>query len=130
MIFFDTSAAVALADAGDGHHADAVRAIGTLIDDGTPLLTHNYVLVESTAVLQGRFGVASALSFLDDSESFHVHWITQEDHMEAAALLRERNRRKLSLVDCMSFVIMRKYAVTTALAFDSDFRAEGFDVFR
>ena len=49
--------------------------------------------------------------------------------MEAAALLRERNRRKLSLVDCMSFVIMRKYAVTTALAFDSDFRAEGFDVF-
>ena len=130
MIFFDTSAAVALADVEDGHHAHAVRAIRTLVNDGTPLLTHNYVLVESTAVLQGRLGLTSALTFLADSEHFYVHWITDEDHAEAVALLRKRNRRKLSLVDCMSFVIMGKYDVITALAYDSDFQTEGFDVVR
>ncbi len=129
MIFFDTSAAVALADAEDDNHAHAVRAIGTIVAGGTTLLTHNYVLVESTAVLQRRLGLASALAFLADSENFHVHWITREDHVEAAALLGKRNRRKLSLVDCMSFVIMGKYGVTTALAYDSDFQAEGFNIF-
>ena len=130
MIFFDTSAAVALANGDDDHHAAAVRAIGTIVDGGTPLLTHNYVLVETTALLQGRLGLESSLSFLADAEKFQVHWITSEDHKAAAALLGERNRRRLSLVDCMSFVIMRKYGVTTALAYDSDFEAEGFTTFQ
>ena len=130
MIFFDTSAAVALASGEDDHHADAVRAIEAIVNGGSTLLTHNYVLVESAALLQGRVGLPSALTFLADSEGFYVHWITHEDHMEAVALLRQRNRRRLSLVDCMSFVIMRKYGVATALAYDSDFQTEGFTVFQ
>ncbi len=130
MIFFDTSAAVALADVEDGNHAHAVRAISVLVNRGTPLLTHNYVLVESAAVLHRRLGLTSALSFLADSEHFRVHWITDEDHTEAVTLLRKRDHRNLSLVDCMSFVIMGKYDVTTALAYDSDFQTEGFDVVR
>ena len=95
---------------------------------GFPLLTHNYVLVESAAVLQRRLGLASALSFLAESRTFTVHWITPEDHLEAVDLLERRNRRNLSLVDCMSFVVMKNYGVTTALVYDSDFQAEGFNV--
>ena len=98
--------------------------------DGLLLLTHNYVLVESAAVLQRRLGLTSALSFLAESRTFTVHWITQEDHMEAVALLERRGKRNLSLVDCMSFVVMRNYDVTTALAYDSDFQAEGFNAWR
>ena len=41
-------------------------------------------------------------------------------------LLEKRNRSGLSLVDCSSFVIMRKYSMTEAFAFDSDFEREGF----
>ena len=48
--------------------------------------------------------------------------------MEAVDLFSRRRRRNLSLVDCMSSVIMNKYKVTTALAYDSDFQAEGFDL--
>ena len=98
--------------------------------EGLPLLTHNYVLVESAAVLQRRLGLTSALSFLAESRTFTVHWITPEDHAEAVDLLERRGRRNLSLVDCMSFVVMKQYGITTALAYDSDFQAEGFDVFR
>ena len=130
MIFFDTSAAVALASGEDDHHGDAVRAIEAIANSRATLLTHNYVLVESAALLQGRLGLPSALNFLSNSESFYVHWVTYEDHMEAVALLRQRNRRGLSLVDCMSFVTMRKYGVATALAYDSDFQTEGFTVFQ
>lgn len=91
------------------------------------LLTHNYVLVESAAVLQRRLGLTSALSFLDESKTFRVHWVTPEDHTEAVELLERRGKRYLSLVDCMSFVVMKHYGITTALAYDSDFQAEGFD---
>ena len=130
MIFFDTSAALALADADDDHHHEAVRAMTRLMAEGHALLTHNYILVESTAVLQSRLGMKSALAFLADSRNFTVHWVTPRDHAEAAELLNRRDRRKLSLVDCMSFVVMKKYGATLALAYDSDFQAEGFDTTR
>ena len=127
MIFFDTSAAMALADVEDDHHEEAVRAMTRLIAEGRALLTHNYVLVESAAVLRRRLGLKSALAFLSDSRNFTVHWVTPRDHTEAVELLGRRNSRKLSLVDCMSFVVMRKYGATLAFAYDSDFEAEGFE---
>ena len=91
-----------------------------------PLLTHNYVLIETVALLQRRLGMPSARAFLADSQNFTLHWVTPDDHAEAAALFKQRNRRGLSLVDCMSFVVMRKYRATAALAYDADFQAEGF----
>lgn len=45
-------------------------------------------------------------------------------------LLERRGKRYLSLVDCMSFVVMKQYDITTALAYDSDFQAEGFNAFK
>jgi predicted nucleic acid-binding protein len=44
-------------------------------------------------------------------------------------LLASRGKRGLSLVDCTSFVLMRRLGVETALAFDEDFRGEGFRVY-
>ena len=107
MIFFDTSAAIALADRDDARHALAIHALRRLTNEGHTLLTHNYVLAESAAVLQRRLGMGSALSFLTDSQRFLIHWIDQRDHEEAVALFRKRNRRNLSLVDCTSFVVMK-----------------------
>ena len=79
-------------------------------------------------MLQRRLGMNSSLAFLKDAERLTVHWITPGDHAEAIGLLAERNRRRLSFVDCMSFVVMKKYGVTAALAYDADFETEGFEV--
>jgi len=38
------------------------------------------------------------------------------------------DRRKLSLVDCGSFHVMRTRVVRTSFAFDPHFREQGFDV--
>ncbi len=100
-----------------------------VVASGQPLLTHNYVLIETVALLQRRLGMPSARAFLSDAQNFTVHWVTPDDHAEAAALFEQHNRRGLSLVDCMSFVVMRKYRCSAALAYDADFQAEGFDVF-
>ena len=100
-----------------------------LLASGQPLLTHNYVLIETVALLQRRLGMPSARAFLSDARNFTVHWVTPGDHAEAAALFEQRNQRGLSLVDCMSFVVMRKYRSAAALAYDAAFQAEGFDLF-
>jgi len=44
--------------------------------------------------------------------------------------LEERNRRGLSLVDCASFVVMRRYGIEEAFAFDEDFEKEGFRLYQ
>ena len=100
-----------------------------LLASSQPLLTHNYVLIETVALLQRRLGMPSARAFLSDARNFTVHWVTPGDHAEAAALFEQRNQRGLSQVDCMSFVVMRKYRSAAALAYDADFQAEGFDLF-
>ena len=78
MIFLDTSAVLALADLRDEHHAEAVAALESLMSAGNTLLSHNYVLVESAALLQSRLGLDSALAFLSDAENFTVHWVTAD----------------------------------------------------
>lgn len=128
MIFLDTSAVLALADTRDDHHAESVVSLARITSEGHGLLTHNYVLVESAALLQSRIGLGNALAFLADAEQLTIHWVTPTDHAEAVALLTVRNRRRLSLVDCMSFVVMKRYGARAALAYDSDFEAEGFEI--
>lgn len=59
MIFLDTSAIYAWANAADPNHRAAVRHLQAVLDAGEDLLTHNYVLVESLALLQARLGVTA-----------------------------------------------------------------------
>ena len=129
MIFLDTSAIYALADTGDPNHEQALGLFARVIGAGEAILTHNYVVVEAVALLQNRLGMSSALRFLGDVNDFQVHWINSDDHQRAVVLLEERGRRQLSLVDCVSFVVMGRYGVDQALAFDRDFEHEGFRLY-
>ena len=79
--------------------------------------------------MQSRLGLTAALAFLESLDQFTVHWIDPADHEEAVELLSARNRRGLSLVDCASFVVMRRYGLTHGLFFDADFEREGFQLY-
>ena len=46
--------------------------------------------------------------------------------MPALDLLRAKNRSRLSLVDAISFIVMRRHQLERAPAFDDDFEHEGF----
>jgi len=130
VIFLDTSAIYALADFSDPNHRDAVTVFDRAQRGAENFLLHNYILVEASTLLQRRLGLESALSFLQESERFHVHWVREQEHRQAEELLRQRGRRGLSLVDCVSFIVMRKEGVTQAVVFDADFEREGFQLFR
>ena len=129
MIFLDTSTIYALADANDLHHSEASEMFALAFSNNEDILLHNYVLIESTALLQRRLGLDVALRFLDQMISIQTHWIDNEDHAQDVTLLRERDNRGLSLVDCASFVVMRRYGISQAMAFDVDFEHEGFTIY-
>jgi len=129
VIFLDTSALYALADRGDGNHRRAVGLFEAALGTGHTLLTHNYILVESMALLQHRLGLASALRLAEDAAAFEVEWISSVMHDKAVSWLRKSGRRQVSLVDAISFAVMQARGVVMAFAFDPHFTEQGFRLF-
>ena len=57
-----------------------------------------------------------------------IDWVDEPVHAAGHAALLTANRKELSLVDCVSFELMRRRDVSTALALDADFGDQGFSV--
>ena len=129
MIFLDTSAIYAMADQADPLYERAKERFKALLDMGEEILTHNYVLVEAMALIQSRLGLIAALKLAHDCHAFEIEWVDEATHGEAVHCLTNLGKRQVSLVDQVSFLIMRRRGVRMALAFDADFEREGFQLF-
>jgi len=126
-VFVDTSAVLAVLHADDEHHSRAAATFRSLLERETSLLTSNYCVLETVAIVQHRFGSKAVRRFHADLlPVFSVEWVDAAIHQEAMTALLTADRRRLSLVDCSSFSIMRRLGVTTAFHFDRHFREQGF----
>ena len=129
MIFLDTSAIYALADEADTHHMAAHKKFEDLLKSRETFLLHTYILLESVALLQARLGLPLAILFLKDAKLFEIEWVDRGLHEEAAKELERIGKRGISLVDCTSFLVMRRKGVKKVLAFDPDFEDQGFTIY-
>lgn len=130
-VFVDTSAFYALLDLDDPRRPEAIERFERLQRSATSLVTHSYVLVETVALLQSRLGLDVAAAFHDDLLPLaDVQWVDAELHRAAWTALRAARRRHVSLVDHVSFELMRRRRLETAFAFDEDFESEGFSLCR
>ena len=126
-VFVDTSALLAVLDAGDAQHAAARAAWEELLGRDEPLVTTNYVLVETFALAQSRLGMEAVRALAGDVVPvLRVHWVGEGEHRLGLTALVAAGRRQLSLVDCVSFVTMRELHLDAAFAFDRDFADQGF----
>jgi uncharacterized protein len=128
-VFVDTSALLAVMDGDDSNHQRATAAWQDLVTSEEPLVTSSYVVVELFALTQRRLGMDAvrALEF-DVMPILDVVWVGAEIHRRAMAAVLAAGSKKLSLVDCVSFEVMREYNIGKAFALDRDFSAHGFDV--
>jgi predicted nucleic acid-binding protein len=128
LTFLDTSAIYALADRKDPQHQAAKEKLHGLLQVRETLLTHNYVLVESAALIQSRLGLDAAGKFMDSARAFEIDWVDKRLHNEAARRLKASRKRRVSFVDLVSFMVMRSHGVQVAFAFDRHFEEEGFRI--
>lgn len=126
-VFADTSGLFALLSATDDNHARAKRAFGNLRARQALLVSTSYVLVETYALVGRRLGLDAVRSFRADFASLiDVVWVDEALHNAGLDLLLDRRKRPLSLVDAVSFIVMRQRSVAEAFAIDPHFEQEGF----
>lgn len=126
IVFVDTSALYALLDRTDPMHDRANAGLSKLREANAQLVAHRYVEVESIALVQRRLGARALLSLLDDVLGIvEMRQVGPDLHSEAIAALRAAPSTA-SLVDQVSFALMRREHIAVAFAFDRDFANQGF----
>jgi len=127
-LFVDTSALYALMDRDDLNHERARRFWIELSPD-EPLLTHDYVLVETSALVQRRLGIEALQTLLDElTLPISTVFVDRVMHDAAVSGVLNARVRQVSLVDVVSFEVMRRAGVRAAFTFDDHFAQFGFEL--
>jgi len=127
--FVDSSAFLAVLGKDDDNHVRARATWGNLLEGRSPLVTSSYVLAETLAILQHRMGMDAVRVFHHDIYPvLTIEWIADVLHEKGAGGVLAARRRDLSLVDCVSFEVMRQRGIRQVFAFDRHFAEQGFDV--
>lgn len=126
--FLDTSYLIALEDADDDNHLSAREHCERLQAMPT-LTTTSYVLDEVVTFFntcgQHRKAVELGETLLSSPSVQMIH-VGETLLGRGFALLKERPDKGYSLTDCVSFVVMRKHAISVAFTFDRHYEQEGF----
>jgi predicted nucleic acid-binding protein len=126
--FVDTSAWYDLLYAGAPRHAEIAELMRL---PATGLVTSTYVLDELVALLLARADHAMAaktVAHIRSSAEVRVEHPDIAEELQAWTLFLDRPDRRYTLTDCLSFVMMRRLGIDTAVATDDHFRQEGFAV--
>jgi predicted nucleic acid-binding protein len=132
-LFVDSSAWIALLSPRDQHHAEADALFRDAVGRRARLVTTNLILAEIHRLLLFRAGVEAASTAIDQLESSPALTLTfpsAEHHAAARAWLRRLTDRRLTYTDVVSFAVIAASRCQALLAFDQDFAAAGFRVWR
>ena len=127
--FLDTGYIIALEAADDQNHQAAFKRWQSLSPSLSRLVTTSYVLDEAVTFFNNRNQHAKAVDVGNrimgspavqfvhvDEALFHEGWRYFEQHAD----------KTYSLTDCISFVLMERLGMRTALTFDRHFVQAGF----
>ena len=124
VAFIDASAIVALVDAGDRSHDDAVAAYRDLLASGYRLFTTDFVVAEAFDLLRVGVGVETARAWLRDHR-LPVYRADETDLEQATRLLLDENApAERSFADAVSLAVMERLGVSDAFAVDRHFLAD------
>jgi predicted nucleic acid-binding protein len=125
MIFADTGGWYATFIPEDRDYA---AASGWFSTNRQPLLTTDYIVDETLTLLRSRQqnAVAQALGKRFFSGSLAtVYYLTEDDIRQGWQVFSQYADKEWSFTDCTSKVVMEKFGITEAFAFDHHFRQFG-----
>ncbi|OGW12996.1 MAG: hypothetical protein A2035_01895 [Nitrospirae bacterium GWA2_42_11] len=132
FVFVDTGGWIAMMVKRDRLYNKAISHYRKLSETGYPLITSNYILVETYTRIRYDDGHLKAVQFHKviseavEVGRLHVEWITQELNEEAWSIFKDYKDQEFSFVDCTSFVVAKKYKVAEVFGFDQGFATMGF----
>lgn len=129
-IFVDTNAYGAFMIARDQHHDRAVRLLTEWSRSRRQLVTSNFIIAETHALILGRAGrdVALNMVHLVERGSTRIIRVDEADEIRARRILEHHHDKDYSLTDATSFAIMERLGIGEAFTFDRHFRQFGFQV--
>lgn len=127
-MFIDTSAFIALVNGEDRYHTKALDQWQSLLAGNESLVCNNYIVIETIALTQNRFGLEIARRVHDELVPLlTISWVDKIVHEQAVVALLAARRRHLSLVDCSAMATMRALGINRVFTFDPHFAEYGFD---
>ena len=130
-LFADTSGWGHIVDPTQAFHARAANLYRAARKQNRRVITTNYILTELIALMSSplRIPRPKAIEFIESLKtSPHVEVIHVDASLDDQAwqLLKNRQDKAWSLVDCASFVVMAQRGLIEALTTDHHFEQAGF----
>lgn len=123
-VLWDSSAILALIDADDADHAEAVAVARRLAAEKRPAFITNYIEAEAHALLLRKLGRQVARDWLLTGGLAVVRVLPAEEQ-RAKELLARYADKDWSLCDAVSFALMDARRIRRAFTFDRHFRQYG-----
>lgn len=134
FVFVDTSGFFGLFNGTDTWHADALMIQARLVSEPWRLVTTNWIVAETHALMLSRLGRARAHQMLEQFDfdagagELTIVRVEPEDEVRAREIIRRYDDKDFSLTDATSFAVMDRLGITTAFTFDRNFVQYGLDV--
>jgi predicted nucleic acid-binding protein len=127
-VFVDTSGFYSILDGTDPIHARCTDALRRSEQEGWTLVTTNYVVHETWALLQARLGWDAVDAWRDRVLPLcETLWVDERLHSLGEARCRQARERRLSLTDCISIELMRRRGIRAFIGQDDHLSREGFE---
>ncbi len=123
-VLWDSSAILALLDADDADHAQAVATARRIAAEKRPSFMTNYIEVEAHALLLRKLGRSIAREWLLTG-GLAVLRVLPEEEEHAKAILTRHADKDWTLCDAISFAVLDTRHVRRAFTFDHHFQHYG-----
>ncbi len=124
-VLVDTGAWYAYIDKDDPDH----HSVSEILENHFPfLLTTDFIVDETLTLLRYRHGRTSSVKFGElvfSGNLASLEYVKKSDQKKAWKLFLKYHDHCFSFTDCISFVLMERLKIQTAVAIDSDFRSYG-----
>ena len=127
-VFADAYYFIAVLNPHDAGHS---AAISLSLAPTEQLVTTEWVLVEVAHALSAprfRSKVTQLIAKLEARSNANIVHSPSALWVDGLSLYEQRPDKSWSLTDCLSFVVMRKYGIQSALTLDAHFEQAGFSL--
>ena len=122
VIFVDTGALFAAANAKDKDHQKAKDFLTKLAEEKVILFVTNFIIAETYTLMLRKIGRDEAVEYVEKlRNTAEIERVSEEDENKAWQIILRYQDKDFSYVDATSFAVMERLGIRDAFSFDEHF---------